>query len=252
MYRIHLHKRINQINELFYGFGLWHRRDEVTVRETILKLCYSIYYLLYPLSIMAGVVTTSDTNEALISVLAGIIYSLASIKALYIIWKKKQISELLHRICVFSIEDNEEFTLVSDKLKIFMRFVSFFLSFLLFGSACDLLIVPFLGSEKKLFVNIAFPLDWRNNEIAYWIAFAFVLTEGIFLALTPFFSVVMWYLMLNCALKYEILGKQFEKMDQMRTADAATNEQTTTYAIEQNLFLRNLFSAIRSHQHIRE
>lgn len=153
---------------------------------------------------------------------AALLLTILLIKLLYIIWKKKQILRLLRAIGVYSIEDQEEFLLVNHNLKILMKFVTVFLSLTYFASFRCLLILPFLASEKRLFPNIGFPLNWENNEVSYWVAFTFVFTEGTLSSLTILFSIIMWYLMFNCALKYEILGYQIKKMGVRRVEGTAS------------------------------
>lgn len=71
---------------------------------------------------------------------------------------------MLTCIGVYSIDDREEFKLVNDKMRRFIKFVTilFFNTF----TACYVTVVaPFFGKEKKLFYNIGFTLDWKNNEI---------------------------------------------------------------------------------------
>lgn len=109
-------------------------------------------------------------------------------------------------------------------------------------------ILPFLGSEKALFVKIGFPLDWEHSEIAFWIANIFIFTE-LFLSMTSFlFSITIWYLMLNCSLRYEVLGCELRKM--------GGNRQKLKLRVpekEQHLaFAHDLKKSIEAHQHHRE
>lgn len=252
MFRVQVHKRINQMMELFYRLGLWHRGDEATGVETGIKLFYSIFHSLYTMSIMAGAITTDNSDESIFLVLCAILMGVMSFKLSCIIWRKKQILELLHRICIYSIVDQEDFTLVDDQVKSFMKFGTFFISFSYFAAICAVLVVPFLGSEKTLFVNLGLPLDWKNNELHYWIAFTFA-TFGMFLSsITLLFSLIIWYLMVHCALKYNVLGNYIRKMGVIGTVGAKGNQRRMPEEVKQNLFQQDLITVINSHQDIKK
>lgn len=226
---------------------MWHRGNKATVTETGVKFFYSIYYLVFPISLVGGAVSVTNRDESLFLIEAAIISSVELFKLLYIIWKKDEILDVLNRIGVYSMEEKEEFTLANDKLNRLMKFTSMFLSSAYFCGLCVVLVFPFLGSERSLFFNIAFPLDWKTNEFSYWIAFGFIFTETILTAISMLFSVIIWYLMVNCALRYEILGHQIQNMGVIKPVEGITNRRKIS-----NLFLQDLFAAIESQKHIKE
>lgn len=273
MYSVQLDKRINQIISLFYRFGLWHRGDEATVRESRLKLFYSCYYFLFPISLVTGAFSSDNPDDFVFLLEVAIGTTVLAVKILYIIWRKEQILELLNRICVYSVEDHEGLTIVNNKLKMLMKFVAIFIPFVWFTGVCCVLVAPFLGSERSLFFNIAFPLDWKNNEIAYWITFVFLVTQVILSLILSLFGVIIWYIMINCSLRYDILGHQIKNMGVLKEVEETANkrkvldsEKENTFlcdlisvnkrkisnAEKENLFLKDLFSVIVSHKHTNE
>lgn len=252
MYSIKIHKRINQITTLFYRYGLRNSGQEVTVRETRFKLFYSFYFMMFPISLITGAFSSENRDEFVFLVEAAIMTTVSFVKLLYIIWKKKQILGLLNRICVYSFENSEKFNPIKDKLKNFIKFVTILLSFIYLCVVCGVLVVPFIGADKKLFFNIGFPIDYNNSDVAYCIAFTFFTTEGFLTSIIFLFSVLMWYLMFNCALRYEVLGNQIENMGVFRTVEEASCKVRIRDNEKQNSFRRDFKAAIESHKHLIE
>lgn len=93
-------------------------------------------------------------------------------------------------------------------------------------------------------MNVAFPLDWKNNEIAYWMANAFFFTEITLTILSVLFSVIIRSLLISSSLRYEILGCQIRNMG---TTNKMPKKRKTLQV--ENLFLKDLIAAINSHQH---
>lgn len=251
MYRVELKKIINFMMSLFYCLGMWHRGDEATVRETGIKLFLSFYYLLFPMLLMAGAIFSYDNDESIYLTQASIMSAVISIKAFFIIWNKKLILEMLNQCGVYTVENRGDFNLVKNTLQKFDKLI---VALLVVLSVSGLIVsgYPFLGSERNLFLNIAFPLDWKNNEIAYWLVNAFMFTE-LFLTFIVFLSsVIIWYLMLNCALRYKILGNQIRNMGVIKTVEIGAKKRKISEKEKQIIFLRDLIAAIDTHQQIRE
>lgn len=243
MFRIEIHENINRIIEFFYRMGFWHRSDE----KMFGKLFFSIYYTLFPITIVAGAVSSDNRVEAkVLLVESAMMATLLLMKLLYVIWRKPDILKLLHRICDYHINDGEAFKAVNDKLNVFMAFATVLLCSVCLCAASISFIVPFIGKERNLFFQIGFPLDWRNNELAYWVAFTFISTQMAFSAILVSFSIIIWYLMANCSWRYELLGLQVMRMGEMRNLQSVSLEEQQTSSTEgDNLFFRDLVETIK-------
>lgn len=152
MYSIEIPKEINYIISLFYRMGLWHRGDKATVGETRMKIFYCFYNLLLLISLMVGAATTGSKEESILLTEAVMVVTVLTIKLFYIIWKKDEIIEILTCICVYSIEDRVQFTIVNDQFKRFMKLCFVWIIFTLIGSHAAA-ILPIFGNKKKLFVE---------------------------------------------------------------------------------------------------
>lgn len=251
MYRVELKKVIKHLMALFYYLGVWHRGNDATVRETRIKLFYSFIYVLWPTSLMAGAIISDDRDDAIFLSQSSIMSTILSVIGFFLIWKKNQIIEMLNECCVYTVEDRNDFNQVDNLLQKFERLIVAFVFATTFTTV-SVIGWPFLCDEKQLFFNIAFPLDWKNNEIAYWIVNAYVLTAGI-LCITAFFvSVLIWYAMINCALRYKVLGNQIRNMGAVKMVVVEGNERNISEKEKQNIFQRDLIAAIETHQQIRE
>lgn len=250
MYCVKVPNGINNICTLFYRICLWYSEDESTLRETRVKLFYPIYHLLFPISLMAGAITSDNKDESIYLAEFSIAVAVLSMKLLYVIWNKKQILEILTCIGVYSVENCKEFTLVNDKLKKFMKFVGVLMVIMCVSGYFSVL-VPIFRSDKKFFLKNGFHLDWKNNKIAFWIATAFYFTESNLCIVAILFSVLIWYVMVSCALRYEILGSQIRDMGVIRTSEATVKKRKVSEGERHNLFLRHLIEAIDFHQDTR-
>ncbi len=109
---------------------------------------------------------------------------------------------------------------------------------------CEVLVAPFIPDEKTLFFPVGFPLDWRNSEFAYWMAFTFIATIAVMTAISLLFTTILWYLMANCSWRYEVLGQQIKKM--------GADDRQISNVEGDNLYRRELDKAIASHTHLKE
>lgn len=244
MYTIKVPRIINLIIGSFYRLGLWHRENETTISATLMKLFYSIYHLLFPLSLFVNGSNITNKDESIFLIEMGFVFAVLSLKLLYIIWGKAEILQLVDRIGVYSLADSGQFTLADDTLKSFNKITKLFICIIYVTNILATLIVPFVGSKKKLFFDIAFPLDHKNDEFAFWLAFVFLSSE-IFVSVIAFlFSAFTWYLMISCSLRYEILGLQIRNMGVRKTANL-------TKAEKEDLYLQDLITAVKSYKSIK-
>lgn len=250
MYSIQLPAGINQMIEFLYRFGFWHRGDKATVRETASKLFYTIAIFCFPASLMAGAIETETSDEFIFLTLTAIITTVMSIKLLYLIWKKKEILNFLQRICIHSFKNEMEFTLVDEKLKRVIKIITSFYFSVIFAAITASIVVPFVGSEKKLFYNIGFPLNYKNNEIAFWIALIFSFFEIMLAVVSILFNIFIWYFFLNISLKYDALGIRLSILGENGVAKLA--KRKISEKEKQDLFKRDLVAGVESHKNINE
>lgn len=249
MYPIQLDEFLHQIMNSFYRLGLWHH-DDVTPRKSLfVKWLFSLYPLLLPISLIAGACSNSDRIEnSLFLVEAAIMCVVMTVKLFYIIWRKNEILEMLQRMAIYSVHNEMECKRITGKLKRFMSIMKIFFFCSILCAVCALLIIPFIGRERKLFFSVGFPLDWKNSEFAYWLAFTFQLTEVVFSAISILFSIIMWYLLLVCGLRYESLGSELRIMGRVIVEVDENGKRRKISKLErQNAYSKDFIAAVQSH-----
>lgn len=252
MYRVELSKTVIHLMSIFYFLGVWHRQDAATANQTVVKLFFLIYYSLFPISLIAGAITSVDIADSILLIECFIITVVMAVKFLFIIWKKKQIIEILNRCGTLAIDNPEDFNRVNNTLNRFEKFTIV----LLVVSTLFTIFVSFiflcLGGERKIFFNVAFPLDWKNDLFAYWIVNIFTFTETMFCVVTLFFSVIMWYSLINCTLMYEVLGNRIKNICSNANGKRINANKSKPLEMEKRIFIQDLTSTIDSFQYIRE
>lgn len=243
MNKVAVPPRINQITAIFHLCGMWRQEGENVLRKMWWKLMYLIYYESFVISLALGGVLSDDNNERIYLVSNAILAFISSVKLIFVLWKKKEVLALLHDSTHY-VTNRDEFTQIHKKVKKFIKFVTCFIVLILMGSVLIIIILPLLSKEKILPLNIAFPLNWKSSGIVYWIAYAFVTIAAVITVIAASLNFVVWYLMMNFCIKYQILGNQFRNMGSINTMGPQREVQ--------KLFSNELIGLIKVHKNIRE
>lgn len=228
--------------------GFWYRQDD----KIFGKLFYSTYYILFPISTIAGALSNENHLESKILLVESAMISIPLLtKLLYVIWRKREILEFLNRICDYYIEDSETFTAVNNKLNALMLFVSSLFWSTAFSGVSIAFITPFVGREKNLFLRVGFPLDWRNDELSYWVTFVYVSIQMMLSAILVSFSIIIWYLMANCSWRYDVLGQEVLKMGKIRKRESVEQHRISD-AERDSLYRQDLVETIKRSRALKE
>ncbi len=242
MHYIRIHDIINRIVSFYYRIGFWHRVQENAIKEPrIVKALYCIYHFLFTISLAVTAIKTEESDESVFLAETSIIAFVLSVKLWFLIWNQKRILELLNRICVYPIRYDDDLSFVNKKLKKFANFMFFASTAAYCTGVCEAIVAPFFGSRRTLFFKIAFPWDWRNNDIAYCVASLFLFTE-VFLSITAAsINIIIWYLMFNCSLRYQVLGSELKKIGNEIDEKKISNADGLRVAIYAHLQIRRYF-----------
>lgn len=232
----------------FYYIGLWHRGNQPTVKELRIKCFYLICHLLYFLSFVFGAINNEQMDKSIFLTDGAIGIGVYTIKLWILIWKQNEILDLLNRICEFTIRDDHDYALYNAKLRGFTKFVIVFVMSFFIGGVAAAIVLPFVGSEKTLFFEIWFPLDWKNNELGFWLATIFVFVGASLTVVAGWSSVFIWYFLLHCSLRYEELGSELRNLGQ-RTENGKI--KVSEVQMHRNFF-ENLKESIDVYVHLRE
>ncbi|XP_037037050.1 odorant receptor 94b-like [Bradysia coprophila] len=246
MHSTRIHKVINQIISFVRFIGLGHGEDRHTLTQLRLKSIYCIYYLLFPISFLIGAITKETVDESIFLAEIFLVGTVMTIKIWMILWKQQQLMRLLNRICVFSIRNDEEFSFFNVKVERFIKFVIVFACATIVGGL-GAATFPFIANKKVLILNIAFPLDYKHSRIGFALAYIFFVTEMVLSFLGMAFSVIVWYLLLHCSLRYKILGMKIRNMGRATGGDS----NVKILGKEQQIFQQELVASIESYLHLR-
>lgn len=254
MFRFVIHKNIRLMISFFYRFGFWHRYTLETLGRKLLKLFYSIYPCLFLISIITAVFTSESVDVSMFMIEVSIIITVVLMRVLYIIWHKEDIMDHLNRICDYSVDDLETFVMIDNKLENLMKFIKYFLIAESVSGVPFAIVSSFIGAERTIFIPIAFPLDWRHDEFAFWIALLYYLTEATLAATSLSFAVITWYLMASSSWRYEALGNQMVKMGISSVEEVRHDEsrKITSNVGRDGLYSQDLLTIIRMYYHLNE
>lgn len=238
------HRIISQIISVLTFFGMWETDNQFFITKSLTKLIYFLISSLFCVSLFSGSYLSADYNESFFLTAAGIGGILQFVKLIYVLAKQDQITTFLNDICVHSIPDRDEFNAVQGKLNNFARFgyVNVFITTIgIIGF--HIVTLPIFSTEVALPLSIGLPFDWRNNRINYWLAHSYIAIGILIAAVAYFFTMVYWYIMYNCSIKYKILGNRFRTLGYKTTAIISMREK-------EELLYKYLVELVRAHQDI--
>lgn len=235
-YNIGIPDFIARTYSIFYLLGLWNTKDGVNMWQ---YFCF-IYYGLLLLSVYIGAFIAETDDDKVFLIVITFIGLVQMCRLYYIIWKQEEVIKLTHESGISSTHDNEVFNDCMEKSGK-MMILSRLYNLILFSSFIAVIFLPLCSSERHLIFNIAFPFDYKHSEAAFWTAYFFVLI-GFFLSLICcVYAYVVWYLMLNMIIKYEILGSQFKTVGTFHTKKITPSEQS-------KLYLEQLIKPVTEHE----
>lgn len=192
-------------------------------------------------ALIGGSLIAEDYNESLYLLTAGIIVGVLIFKTYLNYSKGTQILTVLHAICIHSVPNSEELPYqLKRKLNNFKIFSIFFLGIILVILFTFLILYcPILSAEKKLPFNIWFPFGWKRYALAHWLAYSYIIFCLTFNSFMCLLTLIIWYIMLNCSIKYQILGQHFKNLGTIQSVEN-----------DENSFLCQLMELITIHQQI--
>lgn len=212
--KIQIHPLILQIIRAYHKFGMWQPDDAKWYRKVVRSVVFLLGSVGFTSALIGGSVIAENYNDSLYLLTAGIIVGVLIFKTYLNFVKGDRILNVLHAICLHSVPHDEQLLReVNRKLNNFKKFATFFLVIVLLILFTFLVLYcPLLTSEKKLPFNIWFPVDWRSSTLAHWLAYSFIIFCLAFNSFICLLTIIIWYIMLNCSIKYQILGERFKNM----------------------------------------
>lgn len=202
-------------------------------------------YLSFVLSALLGTFLNNDKNESIFLASVSMASLVFLFKLCYVIWLQNDLCTFIETIGVHSLTDENDFHQINEKINSFMKFVTIFIIMTFLGYTPILIVsLPIFTNERKLPVNCYFPFDWKSSEIAYWTAYFHIVISYLFSILCIIIPAIIWFLMMNCSIKYESLGSQFKNL--------GIKGRTISKENEQNAFLQELIDLVNTHRNLQK
>lgn len=142
----------------------------------------------------------------------------------------------------------------NKKIKKFINFVTLYLLMVVVGVVFGIVsCLPLFSYEKKLPFFISFPFNFNYSEIVYWIAYTFIALGGVCCVASNLITVIIWYIMLNYSVEYEVLENKLRNLGVNKT-NKTTNVKLTKNSRKslQNSFQKDLVTLIKDHRYTYE
>ncbi|XP_037032438.1 uncharacterized protein LOC119071566 [Bradysia coprophila] len=265
MYSIQVDKIFQQILKLFYQIGIWQRDEEPNYRKIGKKLFYTLFGALFPIIFATNGYLCVDRNESIFSGQMVILLWVVYVKFLYLLFKEQEIIEFLNDpIVVHSIENRDEYQQANKKIQKFIGFVRPYF-FTLLTTAVLLITVklPIFSADKGLPAFISF--SWNDSQIIYWFTYILVSLSVVLYCVVNWMTPLVWYIMLNYSVEYQLLGNKFNKLKGVTTNNIRDRNETqkkiskkvlslTTYNLIQQSkqFVENLIVLVKAHRNLNE
>ncbi|XP_037024900.1 odorant receptor 94b-like [Bradysia coprophila] len=238
-YKLKMSDTFRKMSAIYFIVGLW-KIDQW--KASFRQIFAFLLFVICMISICVKAFKTDDKDESVFLGVTTLIGLIQIYRLYYIIWNEKKVIDLMYASSTSCTDDYETFFHVNKKLANFTTFTKCFLvaTFALFIITA---FTPLL--TKQLIFNFAFPLDYKTDEGAFWIAYVFIATSFLLSVTCCLFTSMVWYIMMNFVVKFELLGNDFKNLVVVRIekqdADSLTNRQA-----KQTLYLRHLIEAIKS------
>lgn len=214
-----MEQNISKIVQHLYWLRIW-RYEKMPIsnfHKFYQKCIFGIFYVFFGITLAAGAFVSDSLTETVY--LCVVLLTLISVSVNLLTISSNQ-SEIELILCDIAIKENSAFPDVYEKSLKFTKFVYYF-KFLVAAMSTFAIIFPL--SQGLLPYAIWFPLDWKHNTISYWITILYCLiSHGLNVITLVYLRLIVWFVMFNASLQYEILGKRFKNLGQQILDDSIT------------------------------
>lgn len=247
MYTTPVEKTLQVFIEIFHRIGFWWSDKESHSCEAVRKTFFAIFSALLPVFLATNIFLCKSWNDSIFSAQTFIQTAVIYVKCLYLLFKKQEIiAFLFDSSVVHQIERLDELDLVNGKLKRFTKFIRpYFMAISVTGVSVVVINFPIFSAEKRLPFFITY--TWNDSEIAYWLTYLLVSLSMVLLMIGNLFTTLIWYIMLNYSIEYELLGKKFRNLG---VDDEKRAEKKEDGKLPPKYYVHNLISLTKAHQNL--
>lgn len=253
MNNVTMNQTIRRITKIFYFFGIWQSKEESTFRKTGRKFIYMSSYILFQIFLVSCATLSKSENELIFLIAVEIMISVITIKLYYLLWEQDNVLAFVNDPIVDHLTADPDILMkLNTKIENFMNFVHSYLTMI--GMSFTFYIIsslPIWPTERKLPLLIPyFNFIGKYSEIIYWIEYVYVVSGLICGFTCTLMNVIIWYIMFNYSVEYQVLGKQLRNLgvNKINKTDSRwfNNPQIAT----RKLFHQNCVDLIKSHRNI--
>lgn len=234
-----------KLSGIYFFVGFWTTKDK---QANFSRIFLCLLFSLFTVSTAVQSCTTNNTDESVLLAVATSICTVQIYRLYCIIWNQRKIIDLMYASGTSSTNDYGSICNAKKKLTNFEMFVRYFLGITLTSSIFTTF-MPIVN--KQLMFNVAFPLDYTNNEMAFWAAHVFVSSSFTVSVICCVVTTMIWYIMLNVVLKLELLGSDLKNLGVAKSNEGQVNPSTNRLA-NNTLYSQHLIDAIKNLENINE
>lgn len=242
MYQLKVHDTICQIIKMFHSVGLWQYDEESTYRKMGKKFFSAVSIATLLIFLASNSILCDDKHESIYSAQITLAVVVVFVKCLHLIRRKQEILDILIDSTIYhSTEDREEYDQLNKKMDRLMKFVRVFVAMIYVTVVLVIVIkLPFLSiGAKGLPGFISF--SWQKSEIIFWLAFVCLSLSIPVCAFIHTFAGLIWYIMMNYSIAYELLGIKFKDLGKKHNA-----------LLEEDSFVQRLIALVEAHRNLNE
>lgn len=233
-YNIAIPDSITHVYSIFHLVGLWRNKDGVAIYQVF----FFVYFMMLIVSITVGSFITEDPDERVFQFVTTFIGIVQITRMHCLIWKEKKIKSLTRENGIYSTNDYEVYTRAVKKMNSMNTLARLFMSVMVL-CLIAVALFPLVSNEKRLIYTIPFPVDYTVSTGAFWMAYTFVTTSFFWSIVCCFYVVVVWYMMLNFTIKYEVPGSQFKYLGMAEAKERKVGRNNLSTTGNSGLYLKN-------------
>lgn len=223
----------------FYIFGLFPSTEYTNRYKIYCFVIFAIFFVLFSIASILEAVFTETLEDTMFSGLLTIAVTCIMFRMIVFYRKRTVIRNLLANTDVsvdvknYCIDNTDQYRAVLRKLETFVDF-AYKMYYMFTVTVLMMMIVPLFNKEKVLLIKVWVPLDvdWKDNEIAFWIMYIFTNTTMALCAISIGRCLFVWYIMLNISLKYEILGYRLTNLKSQQQSSKLDLISCVNYHLE--------------------
>nr|QGW45424.1 odorant receptor 51 [Bradysia odoriphaga] len=240
-YKLKMSDTYRKMIAFYHIVGLW-KSENIHWKASFRQIFAFLLFVLCIILISLKAVITDDKDESVFLGATTLIGIVQIYRFYYIIWKQKKVVDLMYASSTSCTDDYETFCHVNKKS---LNFTTLFKSFLVAMFALCIITAFTPLVTKRLIFNFAFPLDYKTDEMAFWMAYVFIVISFLLSLTCCFLTSMIWYIMMNFVVKFELLGNDFKNLGVISTK-GQESFSVTSRPTKQTLYLQHLIEAIKS------